>query len=34
MPGWPLSAEAQVARESVGTHLRHPDFLLRPPRTA
>lgn len=29
-----LGAEAQVERESVGRHLRHPDSLLRPPRTA
>jgi hypothetical protein len=31
---WPLSAEDQVERETAGEHLRHPDSLLRPPRTA
>jgi hypothetical protein len=34
VPSWPLSAEAQAERESVGKHLRHSDSLLRPPRTA
>jgi hypothetical protein len=31
---WPLTAEAEVAREPDGKRLRHPDSLLRPPRTA
>jgi hypothetical protein len=31
---WPLASEAQVARERNGVHLRHPESLLRPPRTA
>jgi hypothetical protein len=33
LPVWPLSAEAQIDRKSVGEFLRHPDSLLRPPRT-
>jgi hypothetical protein len=30
---WPASSEVQVSRESVGRNRKHPDSLLRPPRT-
>jgi hypothetical protein len=33
LPVWPLSGEVQIERKSVGERLRHPESLLRPPRT-
>jgi hypothetical protein len=34
LSSWQLPVEAKVARERNGKHLRHPESLLRPPRTA